>query len=255
MTVHVANNLTTTVDNVDMRTTVSSGNAYHTVATGTFTELVQSDVLQTYNASKTEHVDCGPVTETFLSQMTTIATTQELSTGATMTVTSGALHTVNSDASYVHNITGDTTVTTSANTTFTTTGNTTNTTTGNTLISTTGTTTIDSTGALTLSTPAHMTTKAASEERTILGMATKHQGSEILLTTGEQLQLTLALKQMITAGVLVNLNLALNFEATPLKHQIQALKQDNVGCKILDAGIKLHMEGLAEYVTGLFSVT
>src|SRR5262249_12061262 len=83
-TVHVLNNLTTTVDDADMTTTVKKGNARHSVKTGTFTELVQSDVLLTYNATKTEHVDNGSVTETFKSQNTTIATTQDTSTGATM---------------------------------------------------------------------------------------------------------------------------------------------------------------------------
>ena len=137
MTVHVLNNLTTTVDTADMTTTVTAGNAYHTVSAGTFTEKVQSDVLLTYNATKTEHVDSGLVTETFKAQKTTIATTLDLSTGTAMTVTAGALHKVDSLASYTHTVTDNTTIATS----------------GNTEIITTGTTKISSEGNITIETP------------------------------------------------------------------------------------------------------
>jgi type VI secretion system secreted protein VgrG len=254
MTVHVLNNLTTTVDNVDMRTTVSSGNAYHTVAAGTFTELVQSDVLQTYNATKTEHVDNGLVTETFQSQITTIATTQDVSTGATMTITSGALHTVNSNASYVHTITGDTTITTSANTE----------------IITTGTTHIHSDAEITIDTPAdititgsHVEVTSASEEWTVFGAKIEHKlDTHIELTAGAtieaklaaMLELTLAIKAEISAGVFLDLNFALNFENEPLKYNIAPLSMKTLGLDIATTPTHTRIGGLISHLAGLFDV-
>src|SRR5262249_4317288 len=175
MTVHVLNNLTTTVDNVDMKTTVSTGNAYHTVKTGTFTELVQSDVLLTYNATKTEHVDNGAVTETYKSQKTTIATSQEPFTGTTLAFTAGGLHTVESKASYEHTVTGHTKVeTTGGNTEITTSG-------GDTEIKTTGKTHIHSDGDIEIDTPSNITVEgnhvevtSQSEERTAARAKTEH---------------------------------------------------------------------------------
>lgn len=254
MTVHVLNNLTTTVDNADMKTTVSAGNAYHTVSTGTFTEKVQSDVLLTYNATKTEHVDSGLVTETFKQQKTTIATSLDVKTGAAMTVTAGALHKVDSKAAYTHTIGTNTTIATS----------------GNTEIITTGTTKISSEASITIETPAditmegnHVSRTAKSEEWTVAGLAIEHKlDNHIALTAGMTLEakasmaleLTMALKAAISAGVFIDLNFALNIGATPLKHEIAALSQYEAGCKILLAGEKLHMNGLANYITGLFSV-
>ena len=46
MTVHVLNNLTTTIDNVDLKTTVTSGNAYFNVDSGTFTETIKGETYR-----------------------------------------------------------------------------------------------------------------------------------------------------------------------------------------------------------------
>jgi type VI secretion system secreted protein VgrG len=63
MTVHVLNNLTTTVDNVDMRTTVSTGNAYLTVTSGTLTETIKGDTKREIQTGNLEiDVDTGNLT-------------------------------------------------------------------------------------------------------------------------------------------------------------------------------------------------
>jgi type VI secretion system secreted protein VgrG len=247
MTVHVLNNLTTTVDNVDMKTTVSSGNAYHTVSAGTFTELVQSDVLLTYNATKTEHVDDGLVTETFLAQKTTIATTQDVKTGAAMTITSGGLHTVNSKASYKHTVTGDTAITTS------------------------GETHIHSTGEIIIDTPANITMKGAhverhseSEEWTVAGVTVEHMlDNHISFTAGMTvetkaavvIELTAALNMAITLGASLELDASLHYEASPFHQDLIGVHTVALGSKIITAGEKLHMGGVASYLVGLMDFT
>jgi type VI secretion system secreted protein VgrG len=263
MTVHVLNNLTTTVDNQDLTTTVStgnmtttvksnmtttvqSGNATHNVNTGTFTELVQSDVSLTYNATKTEKVANGSVTETYKSQSTNITTTQDLTTGGTMTVNAGGLHTVNSKASYVHNVTGSTDITTST------------------------TTHIHSEGAITIDTPAditmegnHVTRKAASEEWHVAGLTIEHKlDNKIAMTAGASieaklalaLELTAAIKIALELGVRLNLNFAFNFEMAPFKHELKLTKLNDYLLDLATTPTHTRMAGLVGNLAGLFAV-
>jgi type VI secretion system secreted protein VgrG len=255
MTVHVLNNLITTVDNVDMKTTVSSGNAYHTVASGTFTELVQSDVRFTYNATKTEHVDNGSVTETFQSQKTTIATTQEVSTGTTMTITSGALHTVNSNASYEHSITGHTKIDTTG---------------GNTEILTTGTTHLHSDGKIDIDSPADITihgskvslvadekehfTMGSNYELTIGANATAKLAAEANLTVGAFLEISCALNLALTFGARLELDFAEVFSLAPFHHEIKAAKFRTVAADIYTTPTHTRMGAMFSHVAGLFAV-
>ncbi len=253
MTVHVAQNLTTTVDNANMRTTVSSGDAYHTVSSGTFTELVQSAVLHTYNATKTEHVDAGLVTETFLAQKTTIATTQDVSTGAAMTITSGGLHTVNSKATYKHTVTGDTTIKTSSNTEILTTGTT--------HLHSDGKIDIDSGADITIDTPANINVTgnlvkvtSESEEWTIAGHKLEHKGSHTEITVGAVLELTAALKAAIAVGVNLEINAALSFEAAPFKLDIHTFSLADKIADIATSPTHSRMSGICMHLAGIFDV-
>src|SRR5262249_26985125 len=60
MTVHVLNNLTTTVDNADMKTTLSSDNASLTVSSGTLTETIEGNTKREIKTGNYEiDVDSG----------------------------------------------------------------------------------------------------------------------------------------------------------------------------------------------------
>ncbi|MEO7330810.1 MAG: type VI secretion system tip protein TssI/VgrG, partial [Minicystis sp.] len=248
MTVHVLNNLTTTVDNQDMTTTVStgnmtttvqSGNEVHEVNAGTFTEKVQSDVLLTYNATKTEHVDSGQVTETFLAQDTKVATILSVTAGGPMLFHAKALHSVTSDACYFHVIKGITSFQTV----------------GFTDIGTTGPTHIHGTADILIDTPADVTIKGNKVE--LVAATKKHftMGANYEMTVGANAKLniaadaTLNFSASLTATVGVKLELC---SAIDLKEKLA--KQEACMTYMLESPFMEMLSAQHNITTGLFTL-
>ena len=268
MTVHVLNNLTTTVDNVDMRTTVSAGNAYLTVTAGTLTETIKGDTLRHIETGNlTIDVDTGNLTTNvktanMITNVKTDATTTVNAntrhrTDGTMEIHSGGVMTIHTDggsdmfveanhvkiksrADTYRDVTGTEWVVRNGDSHAKTNGNDTVEIHGNSTVTRYGNTTSEHHG--------HSST-------TFIG--TKHTlevSASDTITAAAKLELTAAIKLALQVGLNLDINFAFNFSVAPFKHDIKMTKLNFWLADVATTPTHTRMGALSSYLTGLFAV-
>jgi type VI secretion system secreted protein VgrG len=260
MTVHVANNLTTTVDHVDMKTTVTEGNASLDVVAGTLTETIEGDTLRHIQTGKyTVDVDTADLTTnvktaSMLTNVKTDATTTvngntKHRTDGTMDILSGGVMSLKTDkgsdmfleaehvkltarADLHETVLGTEYAVKYADTHEITHGNSTKITYG---LSTSAT--FGNTASLFV---------GASESAKL--------AAEASLTLGLSLQLTYAIKMALEYGVNLKINFANDISIAPFKYKTMPMSVGTIAADIYTTPTHTRLGGLVTNCASLFAV-
>jgi type VI secretion system secreted protein VgrG len=268
MTVHVLNNLTTTVDNVDMRTTVSSGNAYLTVTSGTLTETIKGDTLRHIETGNlTIDVDTGDLTTNvkagsmFTNVKTNATTTVNANTrhrsDGTMEHHSGGIMTIHTDGGSDMFIEANTVkIKSRANTEVDVTGTEWVVRHGDSHAKTFGNDTVEIVGNSNVTRHGNTTTfhQGLSSSTFIGAKHTLEVAASDTITVAAKLDLTAAIKLALQVGLNMDINFAFNFSIAPFKHDIKMTKLNFWLADVATTPTHTRMGGLASYLTGLFAV-
>lgn len=260
MTVHVKNNLLTTVDAHDMKTKVTSGNVTLDVVAGTLTETVKGNTYRHITTGMyTIHVDSANFnidvkTGSMITHVKTDATTTvngktKHRTDATMDILSGGIMTLKTDAGSDMFIEAEQVNIKSR---------------GDTKRMIMGTEFIEKfadTNEITHGTVKRISysdsltaTFANSASLTVGASAIAKLAAEANLTVGLYLQLTAAIKLALEFGVSLKINMADDISIAPLKYKGMPMSIGTIAADIYTTPTYTRMGGLMTKLAGLFAV-